>query len=505
MKRHLKTKKPNYSFYSWRIKALWIFILFIGLVIIGRLFWLQVIKYDDYQHLATKQHDIYKQLEAERGIIYTQDTRMGKEGDENKYFPIADNQAFYVIYAQTYAVEYPEETAKKLNSVLHLPEKVVERIEGQLKKYNDPYEPLVHRVTEEKIAKVAELDLSGIKWEEENLRYYPEEKVGSNVVGFVGWVNDKLKGQYGIEGYFNEELSGEDGFMKSARDATGSLIGVGDKHYKEPVDGVNIYLTIDNSIEAVACQKLDQAVKKYDATGGTVIVMDPNTGAILAMCGNPNYDPNAHSKVGDIKAYTNPAIFDAYEPGSVFKPITMAAALDEGKVTPETTYNDTGQVKIGSHTIKNSDLEAHGEQTMVDVLKESLNTGAIFAMRQAGIDAFRDYIEKFGFGKATGIKLDGEVAGSISSLDKKGEIYAATASFGQGIMTTPLQMVNAYAAIANGGKLMKPYIVDRIVNSFGVGFLFGSGFLSSFSGLSMLGASLSGSVLRSSSVGIQNT
>jgi len=466
MKRRVVTKKPNYSLYPWRVKALWLFILVFGLIIIVRLFWLQVIKHRDYEHLASIQHDIYQELLPERGIIYTQDTRVA-EDDEKKLFPLATNHNFYLVYAQTYAIIDPEKTVEKLNSVLDLPEDVVYRILEQVSKYNDPYEPLVHRVTEEKIEKLAELNLAGINWEKESLRYYPEKNIGSNLVGFVGWVDDELLGQYGVEGYFDEELKGKKGFMKSERDASGRLIGVGEQNYKKAVNGSDIILTIDNSIQAIVCQKLDEAVKHYDATGGTVIVTNPQTGAILAICGSPNYDPNAYNEVGDIRVYTNPAIFDAYEPGSIFKPITMAAAIDQEKLTPETIYEDAGEVKIGNHIIHNANSQVYGEQNMVGVLKESINSGAIFAMRQVGPDIFREYVEKFGFGQLTGIQLDKEVAGTIDSLRKRGEIYAATASFGQGIMVTPLQMITSYAAIANGGKLIKPYVIDQIIDPFG--------------------------------------
>jgi cell division protein FtsI/penicillin-binding protein 2 len=461
MKRVL-TKKPTFSLYAWRIKALWFFILLLGLVIIGRLFWLQVIKYQDYLHLAAVQHDVSQEILPERGIIYTQDTRV--TSGEPKLFPVANNQTFYLIYGQPYAVVNPEETAKQMNSVLDLPEEVVKKIIEQISKFNDPYEPLVHRVTEEKIAKIKDLNLPGIKWEKESLRYYPEKIIGSNVIGFVGWQNDKLVGQYGIEGYFDQQLAGQKGFLESERDATGRLISVGDQNYQPAVNGSDIILTIDNSIQAVACQKLDEGVKKYDADGGAVVIMNPKTGAILAMCGNPDYDPNAYNEVKDIRAYTNPAIFDPYEPGSVFKPLTMAAALDQEKVTPETTYEDKGEERIGGFTIKNSDLQAHGTTTMIDVLKKSLNLGAIFVMRQIGPEVFRQYMEKFGFGQLSGIQLDTEMPGTIDSLKQKGEIYAATASFGQGVMVTPLQLVQAFGALANDGVMMKPYIVDQLID-----------------------------------------
>ena len=204
---------------------------------------------------------------------------------------------------------------------------------------------------------------------------------------------------------------------------------------------------------------------KYGADGGSVIIMEPKTGAILAMCSNPDYDGNEYQKVKDIKVFTNPAVFSQYEPGSIFKVLTMAMALDQEKITPQTTYDDTGQVKIADRTMENSDHKANGAQTMTQVLEKSLNTGAIFVMRKIGPDLFADYVKEFGFGEKTGLELTGESKGDIKNLMTKPvhELYAATASFGQGLSVTPIQMVSVFSAIANNGILMKPYLVKEII------------------------------------------
>ena len=212
----------------------------------------------------------------------------------------------------------------------------------------------------------------------------------------------------------------------------------------------------------MVCEKLRAAVAKHGADGGTVVVLDPKTGAVMAICSVPEFDPNDFSKVEDLRRFNNPAIFGPYEPGSIFKPVTMAAAIDAGKVGPNTLYNDEGSVKIGPYTIRNSDGKAHGLQSMTQVLEESLNTGTIFAVRQLGAKPFLKYVEEFGFGSPTGIQLDTEASGDVDSLRKKGDIWSATASFGQGITTTPIQLAAAYGVLANGGKLMKPYVVDSI-------------------------------------------
>ena len=229
-------------------------------------------------------------------------------------------------------------------------------------------------------------------------------------------------------------------------------------------------MTIDRNVEFTACAKLKEAVKKHGATGGSVVVMNPKTGAIIAMCSVPDFNPNDYQAVKDISVLNNPALLYQYEPGSVFKTVTMSIALDQGKVNPSTTYTDPGELMIKgwSKPIRNSDYSTHGPHGVVDmntVLEYSLNTGAIFAMRQVGPKVFADYVKAYGFGEKTGIELGAESSGNIGNLltDKVKEIDAATASFGQGIAATPLQMLMPYQAIANHGILMKPYIVKEII------------------------------------------
>ncbi|MEA3272227.1 MAG: penicillin-binding protein 2, partial [Patescibacteria group bacterium] len=334
---------------------------------------------------------------------------------------------------------------------------------NKLSLVDDPYEPLKKQVSPEVVEKLRALEIQGIVFARESYRAYPEKNMGGHILGFMG--SDKKgnkSGKYGLEGYFDADIRGKEGYLKSERNPLGSWIMFGDNDIEQAVNGSDLVLTIDRSIQFTACEKLQQAVKDFDADGGTVIVMNPWSGAVLAMCSLPDFDPNNYSEVENISIYNNPAIFDLYEAGSVMKPITMAAALDVGEVTPESTYKDEGFIKFHEHTIKNSDGEKYGIQTMTNVLENSLNTGVVYVVDKLGKKKFREYLENFGFSAKTGIELDTEVGGNISSLWKRGEIYAATASFGQGISVTPLELVSAFGAIANGGKLMKPYIVDEI-------------------------------------------
>jgi cell division protein FtsI/penicillin-binding protein 2 len=316
----------------------------------------------------------------------------------------------------------------------------------------------------------SELTLPGFGFARTVFRYYPEKNVAANMLGFASYEDQTQRGKYGLEGFFDEDLYGKVGSVRAEKGA-GGLVIVNDRQSTDQINGKSLVLTIDRAAQFTACRELDEEVKKHGADGGSVIIVDPKTGAILAMCSAPDFDPNNYNLVSDISVYNNPAIFDQYEPGSVFKAITMAAALDQNKVTPETTYVDKGQIMIKGwpKPISNSDFSTfggHGTTTMVKVLEQSLNTGAIFAMEQVGVKKFSDYVRAFGFGEKTGIELEGEAVGDISSINggKVKEISAATASFGQGISVTPLQMVMSFAAIANGGELLKPYIVKEIIS-----------------------------------------
>jgi cell division protein FtsI/penicillin-binding protein 2 len=467
-----------------RLKLVQIIIFLFGGVLVLRLFVLQVIDNDFYAALAAGQHEIYQSLFPERGKIWMQELNAENKSGEKKLYPLATNQSLYLVYADPRKIKNAEELAPKLTDILYereekeneqeltseeiaaedeaAKEKLEEEILVKLKKENDPYEPLYHHVPDLSVEKIKELGADGLGFIEEDARFYPEKNIGSHLLGFVGVADDKRVGQYGLEGYFEKEIGGKQGFLASEKDVAGRWIPVSGRNWERAEDGSDLVLTIDRNIQFFACEKLKQAVEHNSADGGTVVIMDPKTGAIWAMCSYPDFDPNNYADVPDINIFNNPAIFNQYEPGSIFKAITIAAALDLGKITPTTTYNDEGEIKVDDRTIRNSDLKAHGIQTMTQVLDESLNTGAVFAVSLIGADNFQRYVADFGFGTATGIELDFENFGDIKSLDKKGKIWSATGSFGQGISVTPIQVVAAFGAIANGGKLVKPYIVDEI-------------------------------------------
>lgn len=427
-----------------------------ALILIARLFTLQVVDAGFYRELASEQREIYRELIPERGEILIQD------GARGGLTPLAANKDLYLVYADPRLIKNPKQTSDMLAPLLEIEGDEYKGLLDRISKIDDPYEPLKHGVEEAVVLEIEKLKIIGIDAVREPVRYYPFKNIGAHVAGFFGSDGKKNVGRYGIEGTFDRVLSGEEGFFEGEKDIAGRLIPIGRRKLKPAVNGSTVVLTIDRAIQYTACAKLNEAVLKHGASGGSVVIMEVSTGAILAMCGAPDFDPNDYRKVEDISVYNNPVTFDQYEPGSVFKAITMAAALDTGEITPELRYEDAGAVVIGPHTIRNSDSKAHGTKTMTQVLEDSLNTGAIFAARKVGIARFHDYVEAFGFGAPTGVEFNNEARGDIASLRSRGEIYLATASFGQGISVSPMQMLTAFGAIANQGKLMKPYMVHEI-------------------------------------------
>lgn len=452
-----KSFTPSLSTSERRLNIIRGFVIIGASLVLIKLFFMQVINGGFYRALASESHEIYRTLFPVRGQIMVRDSDPTNE--QAHLYPIATNKNYITVWAEPRSISDPLATANTLASILE-----VDQVEllAKLSKPKDAYEVIKKKVEDGLANQIRDMKLKGIHFQEETYRFYPEKNIGANILGFVGIKDDKRVGQYGLEGYFEDVLRGTSGELKSERDLTGHWIASTERTYQPAQDGADIILTIDRIVQYQACTALNEGIKTYEADSGALIIMNPYTGKILAMCSYPDFDPNEYNKVENIKAYNNTAIFEAYEPGSIFKPITMSAALDQNAVTPDTTYNDTGEVKFERFTIRNSDKKAHGITNMVTVLDQSLNVGMIFVVQQVGTPAFKRYLQNYGFGEQTGITLKTEVGGNLASLEKKADIYAFTASFGQGITVTPLQMVQGFAAIANGGYLIKPYIVDEI-------------------------------------------
>lgn len=442
------------------LRAVSVLILLMALIILARLFVLQVIEHKYYSALAVNNHEIYKQLYPRRGSIFLRDTRA-----KNKEYPVAVNRQYYLLYAVPRDIppDWISSTTDFLAGILNYSLEEKNILLAKLSKSADPYEPIAKKVSEDLKNKIQSANLSGINTVGQEFRYYPEGNLAANVLGFTGQnASGDLSGRYGAEGFWDKNLTGKSGFLAGERGALGSLIPLADRTLKQAEDGVDLLLTIDRNLQYKACERLWEGYEKYQAKSAALILMDPKTGAILSMCSLPDFDPNKYFDVKDVGVYNNTAIFTPYEPGSVFKPIIMSAALDLGLLNPFTTYTDTGERIINGHKIHNALNKTYGLATMTNVLESSINTGMIWVEEKIGQSRFKEYVEKFGFGKKTGIGLDTEAAGDISSLSKSAEIYDAVGSFGQGFTATPLQLVTAYAALANGGRMPKPYIVGEV-------------------------------------------
>ncbi len=410
---------------------------FLYLVLVGNIYQLQIKNGDQYAARVAAQRA--GSLAPKRGNIYFTD----RNGNS---IAAAMTKEYPVIFAVPKDIPEPESYSSALSPILEIEE---DRLIKYFNKPDDEYELLIRKATAEQVGKIRDLKMKGIYIDEESYRYYPLGSLASQIIGFVAPTEDKDYpiGRYGLELNFEDLLSGAPGRMENNR-------------VIDAIPGENIFLTIDANIQTRAEEILQNLIEKFSAEKGMVIVQDPNSGKILAMGGFPSFDPNDYSK-SSLNSYMNANIQAVYEPGSVMKVITMASGIDAGKFTPETTFFDSGSLTLDGRTIKNWDLKAYGKVTMTEIIEHSLNTGAAYAERLIGPDLFYNYLVKFGFGQKTGVALPGELNGSLENLKKSyREINFATAAFGQGVSVTPLQMINAFSAIANGGNLMRPYILQ---------------------------------------------
>lgn len=392
----------------------------IGALLLVRLFVLQIVRGGDGRLRSDGEGVV-------RGELFAVDGP-----DERERVPIAVNEEYYLLYAEPNRIQDRVMTAQRLHEIIGITE---EEIRMNIADANDVYVPLKHFISKDEYARIHELSLPGIGFSLEPKRSYPSGESFASITGFVGYSGDNRTGQYGLEGWYEDVLS------------TGTEL--------QPTRGRSVVTSVNKTVQEKVCALLREGVSTTEAQGGSIIVVDPFTGYVKALCAFPTYDPNEYGKA-DIALFITQVTGVAYEPGSVFKPITIASALDSSAITPSTTYTDTGSIKFGSFTIRNAEDKVYGDATMTQVLEESINTGVIFAAQQMGQTTFLRYSRQFGFGSKTGIDLRGEVAGDIRSLERDRDIYTATASFGQGITVTPIQIAQSYAALANGGFLVRP-------------------------------------------------
>ena len=435
-----------------RLHVLSAMFLGVGLVLAYRLFNLQVIEHERYAGLAREERFQTHTIPARRGAL------LDANGN-----PLAVSVAYAAVEIAGAEVKDPAATAAKLAPLLEMrPDEVLAKIDSSSKMLR----PVKGRLPSAVVTQVEELRLPGVYLRQVPARVYPEGSLAAQVLGFVG---QDLEGLAGIEFSMDDVLAGKPGVVQSERDTDGNELAFGQRVLVEPQQGADLVLTVDRFVQRLAERTLAEAVTANKAIGGQILVMEPRTGAILATASWPTYNLTDEDrfKPGQENLYKTVQVTNQYEPGSVMKPITMAAGLDERLVTPSTKVNDTGLVEIGGAVLRNWDFRANGTITMTEVLIRSSNVGAQYVSGLLGPERFYRYLDAFGFGQQTGVSLPGEVPGTVRTPADPGwsRVDLATNSYGQGVAVTPLQMLTAISAIANDGVRMKPQIVREIRRS----------------------------------------
>ena len=434
----------------WRYRLLLVLFLCAFISILSRLFYWQVIRADELVGIAESQYGRFIQEIPIRGEIKTSDG-----------FPIATNKIRYLVAANPKIIPDDEKnkTVRLLSSAISTDESTISAILSQDKFWV----PLKHLISSQEKKNIESLNLPGIFFEDKFVRYYPEASLAAKLIGFVG--KDELgnnKGYFGIEGYYDRQLSGKIGLAREIKDAHGRPILAKVNENTAKIDGRNLILHIDRFAQYVLDDALKKGLMKYGAIAASGIIIDPESGGVLAMSGYPTFDPEEYNNYSN-DLYLNTMISSGYEPGSTFKPLVMAAAIDSKLVTADTicTICDK-EVEIGGFTIKTWNDTYQPGITMANVIRDSDNTGMVFVAQKLGLSRLYKYLKAFGIGDITGIDLQGEMAPDIRSIESWYPIDLATASFGQGISITPIELISAFSSLANNGKRMMPQVVDKV-------------------------------------------
>lgn len=454
-----------------KIKLIKVFFLLLNLVVVFRLFYWQFLSSEKLTSLAEDQYFSSSKIEPLRGEILSSDG-----------FPLVSNEKVYLLYALKEQLKDPaQKIAGKLAPIFlaldeqaspsgnikksELSLKIETEVKEKLNQEDLLWLPLRHQIPESARLAIEDLNLNGLGFEEETARIYPEASSAAQLLGFVG-KNEagQPTGYFGLEGFYNLELKGKPGKNTQEKDALGRPILLSGIIRQEKVDGSNLILNLNRSLQLLVEKKLEKALEKYGAKGGSVIISDPKTGKILSLASLPKYDLRFFQNF-EKNLFKNPTISDFYEPGSTFKVFTMAAALDQDVIKPETKCEICDQpLKLDKYLIRTWNDKYYPDSTMSEVLEHSDNIGMVFVVRKLGLDKFLTYYKLFGFEGVTGIDLQEETAPLAREKEKWSEVDLATAAFGQGIAVTPIQMLQAINTIANNGEMMVLQVVSAIEN-----------------------------------------
>lgn len=433
-----------------RIKLLCAFFLVCFLIVLSKLFYWQAIENKPLLALASDQYFLKREIPAERGRIKTSDN-----------FPLVMNQKNYLLYADPNRIkDSPEELLIKLKKYVNCDKVSID----SLKDKNIFWVSIAKNIDQKTKLEIEKENISGIGFENIDARFYPEASMSASLLGFVGEDKDgSRKGFFGIEGFYNGELKGKSGVKYFERDALGRPNPLGVSEEEKLIPGRDLILNIDRALQFSVEKRLKEGIEKYGAVSGSITIVNPQNGAVLSMAFFPAYDPDKFY-LSDPNLYRNPIISSLFEPGSIFKPIVMASALDSGSIKiSDICLICYGPRKISDYEIKTWNDKYYPNSTMTDIIVHSDNIGMVYLSGRMGVVNFFDYLKRFKLGENTGIDLQGEVFSNLKGIDLMSEIDIATSSFGQGIALTPIQILMAISAIANKGELYQPQVVNSII------------------------------------------
>lgn len=449
-----------------RLRILAMLSLAIMAVFAVRLFYLQVIEHGRYSILADSEQVKRLAVPATRGEIYMM--------DDGQPVKVVLNNTVYTVFVDPQYVDKKQEVIDAVREIAG--GNTVDKFARLLDRTDTRYQVVARNVSLKQAELLKKRELKGLGFQAESERVYPEAKLGAQVLGFVNWEG---KGQYGIEGAFDEELKGKSGILQSVTDVSNVPLTIGNRNIDiPPQNGVNLALTIDRNVQSYTEQALMSGLRKLGAPYGSAVVMDPQSGKVLAMANVPTFNPAKYFTVRDARAFSNAVISTPYEPGSVVKTFTVATGIDTGTITPYSTYNNTDYIQIEDRTITNATKGQTGIITFDHAYTWSLNTGMVTIAKRLGDGAIDskarqtmyDYFhDKFGLGEMTGIELSGESPGIIDkpNTGNGDAVRYSNMSFGQGMNPTMLQVAAGFSSVINGGTYYQPTVIEGTVGSDG--------------------------------------
>ena len=461
--------KSVFQLTSFRLKIIARLTPLLFILILIRLFYWQIIRGPQLATKANRQHQETTLLQAKRGDIYDRDGRL-----------LAGTKQLYHLFV--YKPQLEKETQEVVDLLSPLlapspppaspgaeiitPEDMIKQTEEFLEdrfSLSSNWVSLKHYLNEEQKKAINSLSVAGLGLENEFIRYYPEASLSAHLLGFVGKdIAGQEQGYFGLEGFFDRQLKGRSGKVKTEKDAYGNPILIGQYSFFQSQSGRSLVTTIDKTEQFLVERTLKKGVERYGAKTGSVIVLESQTGQIRAMANYPTYHPGKYSDY-DSSLYRNPIVADLFEPGSVFKPLIMAAAINEDLIEPDTVCDIcTGPVVIGEYTIKTWDEVYHPNSTMTEVIVNSDNTGMVFVARKLGAEKMIEYFQEYGLGRLTGIRLQEETTSQLKDPSRMAPTDLATNSFGQGIAITRLQLITAFNTLANSGSFISPTLIQSI-------------------------------------------